>query len=151
MLLLLPKFPFPTSELIHVNNQIKQFRPIEKDEKLSVSSCFDDLRSHSKGWLFSIRVEFYCGSELLWQSISSNLFRANHGHVVDPTNQHSIVNFINPIISTHKLSANLGLRYAKVSGDLNPIHLFKWLAKLFGFKQNIVHGMWTKSYCISML
>jgi acyl dehydratase len=38
-----------------------------------------------------------------------------------------------------------------VSGDLNPIYLFKWLAKLFGFKQHIVHGMWTKSYCISML
>jgi hypothetical protein len=82
----------------HVKNQIKQFRPIEKDEKLSVFSCFDDFGSHSKGWLFSIRVEFYYGSELLWQSISTNFFRANHGHVVDPTNQHSMVNFINPII-----------------------------------------------------
>jgi acyl dehydratase len=31
------------------------------------------------------------------------------------------------------------------------IHLFKWSAKLFGFKQHIVNGIWTKSYCISML
>jgi hypothetical protein len=123
MLLWLPSFPFLSAGLIHVNNQIKQFKPIEKDEKLSVSSCFDDLRFHFKGWLFSISVEFYCGSEHLWQCINTNLFRANHGHFVYPTNQHSMFNFINPIILTYKLSANLGLRYAKVSGDFNPIHL----------------------------
>lgn len=31
--------------------------------------------------------------------------------------------------------------YASVSGDYNPIHLSGFMAKLFGFKAPIVHGM----------
>jgi hypothetical protein len=151
MLLLLPKFPFPLLGLIHINNQIRQLRPIKKGEKLCVSSCFEGLKLHAKGWLFSINVEFYSGTELVWQSISTNLFRADHGKTVDSSSQHSIDFITKPIMTSRKLNTNLGRRYAKVSGDFNPIHLSKWSAKLFGFKQHIVHGMWTKSYCISML
>jgi hypothetical protein len=151
MLLLLPEFPFPLLGLIHVNNQIRQLRPINNGEKLCVSSCFEKLKLHPKGWLFSIKVEFFSGSEVVWQSISTNLFRTDHGKAVNQSNKYSIDTFTKPIVTTLKLNASLGRRYAKVSGDFNPIHLSKWSAKLFGFKQHIIHGMWTKSYCISML
>ena len=43
------------------------------------------------------------------------------------------------------LSTDLGRRYARVSGDSNPIHLFALSAKLFGFKSHIAHGMWSKA------
>lgn len=151
MLLLLPDFPFPLLGLIHIDNQITQLRPIKVGERLSVSSCFGKLKLHPKGWLFSIKVEFHSKSELVWQSKSTNLFRTNHGYDVAPSNLHLIGDITNPTIINRKLSANLGRRYAKVSGDFNPIHLSRWSAKLFGFKQHIIHGMWTKSYCISVM
>ncbi len=37
----------------------------------------------------------------------------------------------------------IGRRYAQVSGDFNPIHLFDSTARLFGFKHAIAHGMWS--------
>lgn len=151
MLLLLPEFPFPLLGLVHINNQICQVRPIKKDETLSVSCCFDQLSLHPKGWLFSIKVAFYSGSELVWQSISTNLFRCKHGHNGVSAAKYSMDTFANAINTNWQLSANLGRRYAKVSGDFNPIHLSKWSAKLFGFNRHIIHGMWTKSYCISAL
>ena len=151
MLLLLPEFPFPLLGLVHVNNQIKQIRPIKNDERLIISCCFGDLELHPKGWLFSIKVEFYSESQLVWQSTSTHLFRTEHDYVVEPIAKHDIHIFTNPVNATWKLNANLGRRYAKVSGDFNPIHLTKFSAKLFGFKQHIIHGMWTKSYCISAL
>tara|TARA_R110002153_G_scaffold53487_1_gene149112 strand:+ start:2679 stop:3602 length:924 start_codon:yes stop_codon:yes gene_type:complete len=150
-LLLQAEFPFPLLGLVHINNQISQIRPIKKSETLSVTSCFGQLELHPKGWAFSIKVKFYSGSELVWQSISSNLFRCNHGRVVEPTLEHVLNCFTKPIDTIWKLNANLGRRYAKVSGDFNPIHLSKWSAKLFGFKRHIIHGMWTKSYCVSEL
>jgi hypothetical protein len=150
-LLLLPEFLFPLLGLVHVNNQIRQFRPIKKTEKLAVSSCFGELKLHPKGWLFSINVEFYSGSDLVWQSVSTNFFRTNHDHFVEPLIKCSMDAFTNPINTNWELSPSLGRYYAKVSGDFNPIHLTKWSAKLFGFKQHIIHGMWTKSYCISAL
>jgi acyl dehydratase len=150
-LLLLPEFVFPLLGLVHVSNQIKQLRPIKKTEKLIVYSSFGELKLHPKGWLFSIKVEFHSGPELVWQSTSTNLFRAKHDCDVAPIAEFILPSFTHSLNTTWKLSSSLGRQYATVSGDFNPIHLCKWLAKLFGFKQHMIHGMLTKSYCISSL
>ncbi|MGK0306062.1 MAG: acyl dehydratase [Gammaproteobacteria bacterium] len=150
-LLLLPEFVLPLLGLVHVSNQIKQLRPIKKTERLIVSTCFGELELHPKGWLFSIKVEFHSGFELVWQSTSTNLFRAEHDCVFSPIVGSSLPSLTQALNTTWDLSSSLGRQYAKVSGDFNPIHLNKWLAKLFGFKQHIIHGMLTKSYCISAL
>ncbi|MFQ3192211.1 MAG: acyl dehydratase [Paraglaciecola sp.] len=150
-LLLIPEFLFPLLGLVHVKNQICQLRPIRKYEMLSVTCCFGELKLHPKGWLFSIRVEFYSSSELVWKSISTNLFRTNHGHIVEKIHECTVGTASDTTHLPWRLSSKLGRRYAKASGDFNPIHLTKWSAKLFGFKQHIIHGMWSKSYCISTL
>ncbi|MGX5914158.1 MaoC family dehydratase [Aliidiomarina sp. Khilg15.8] len=41
------------------------------------------------------------------------------------------------------LDAALGRRYARLSGDYNPIHLHPWLSRWFGFNQPIIHGMYS--------
>jgi acyl dehydratase len=50
-----------------------------------------------------------------------------------------------------KLKGDLGRRFAAVSGDRNPIHLYPITAKAFGFPTNIAHGMWTKSRALAAL
>lgn len=42
-----------------------------------------------------------------------------------------------------ELSAGAGRRYARVSGDYNPIHLWPWTARPFGFRAPILHGFAT--------
>src|SRR5262249_5182674 len=49
------------------------------------------------------------------------------------------------------LHGDLGRRYAAVSGDINPIHLYALGARLFGFRAAIAHGMWTKARCLAVL
>jgi acyl dehydratase len=39
--------------------------------------------------------------------------------------------------------ADIGRRYGRISGDMNPIHLYPFTAKLLGFDRQIAHGMWT--------
>ncbi|MCC5878743.1 MAG: acyl dehydratase [Idiomarina sp.] len=41
------------------------------------------------------------------------------------------------------LDAASGRRYAKLSGDYNPIHLHPWLSRWFGFHHPIIHGMYS--------
>ena len=50
-----------------------------------------------------------------------------------------------------KVPENQGRKYAKVSNDYNPIHLYAQTAKMFGFKQAIVHGMWTAAKTLSIV
>ncbi len=46
---------------------------------------------------------------------------------------------------------DLGRRYAAVSGDHNPIHLYPLTAKAFGFPRQIAHGMQTLARCVAAL
>lgn len=39
------------------------------------------------------------------------------------------------------LGSDVGRRFAAINGDVNPIHMAAWCAKLFGFRSNIAHGM----------
>ncbi|WP_408648159.1 MaoC family dehydratase [Streptomyces gossypiisoli] len=48
-----------------------------------------------------------------------------------------------------RLGADIGRRYAAVSGDRNPIHLYPLTARLFGFPRPIAHGMWTVARCLA--
>ena len=38
-----------------------------------------------------------------------------------------------------------------MSGDYNPIHLWPWSARLFGFPGAIAHGMWSLARCAATL
>nr|NJM02970.1 hypothetical protein [Desulfobacula sp.] len=44
---------------------------------------------------------------------------------------------------TIPVPSGTGRRYAAVSGDYNPHHLYTLTARLFGFKTAIAHGMWS--------
>ncbi len=43
---------------------------------------------------------------------------------------------------TTDVPEDMGRRYRRISGDVNPIHLHALPAKLFGFKRAIAHGLW---------
>lgn len=53
--------------------------------------------------------------------------------------------------SLHDVAGNTGLKYAAVSGDYNPHHLYKWSAMIMGFKQPIAHGLWTMGCAVQEL
>jgi len=56
-----------------------------------------------------------------------------------------------PVDEEWSLPADLGRRYAAVSGDRNPIHLHPLSARLFGFPRPLAHGMWTAARALAAL
>ena len=56
-----------------------------------------------------------------------------------------------PVVASNILTSKLARTYAKVSGDYNPIHLSPWLAKLFGMKTSVMHGMYNLHWSLSKL
>ena len=51
-------------------------------------------------------------------------------------------------METLDIRENTGWRYARISGDFNPIHLTARTASMFGFKQAVAHGMWSLGRCL---
>ena len=101
----------------------------------------------SRGLEWDIRVIASIDDQTLWSSNSTFLHRCK----TEIKQKRRSVNGREGESQQWRVSADIGRRYARVSGDYNPIHLADMTAKLFGFKQAIAHGMWSKARCLAAL
>jgi acyl dehydratase len=142
-------FPFPAIGTVHLENAITQHRPISPAERLQVTARPDNLRPHPKGQVFDIVVDVHSAGELVWES-TSTLLRLGRGDESAPVSDRTFEEVpAGPV--QWRLGGDLGRRYAAVSGDHNPIHLYGLTAKAFGFPRQIAHGMWSKARCLAAL
>ena len=148
-LILDDQFPFAAMGLVHIRNRITQYRRIGVREQLDVESRFGELVRTEKGYEFSIVTSVSTGGELVWESESFMLRRGGgSGGDKAKTQQPQP----EPVQGEQwQVPGDTGRRYGAVSGDRNPIHLYPLTAKLFGFKRQIVHGMWSKARCLAAL
>jgi MaoC like domain len=152
LMLVSRQFPFPLLGLVHIGNSITQHRTILNSELLNLSCQIGTQRITSKGIEFEIRTSVYVRDDLVWESLSTMLYRQRR--LTSKTNNASsktkdLTHYAQSV--TWLASNDIGRKYAKVSKDRNPIHLFAALAKLFGFKKHIAHGMWSKARCLAQL
>jgi acyl dehydratase len=150
-LMLLRDFPFAVMGMVHVRNEISQHRAIKIFETMDVTCYFSDIRTTEKGYDIDIKTDIHIAGEVVWESISTNLVRKKTN--IAPAAKNNEINTLPeyPNKEFWKLSTDLGRRYALISGDSNPIHLFSMSAKLFGFKGHIAHGMWSKARMVAAL
>jgi len=89
------------------------------------------------------------GDDTVWESTSEYL-RVGKGDK-DLAPEHAALDLVPAGPVVWRLPGDLGRRYASVSGDHNPIHLYPLTARAFGFPRQIAHGMWTKARCVAAL
>jgi acyl dehydratase len=144
-----PAFPFAAAGVVHIANRITQHRPVDASEQLRVRVRLDNLRPHDKGQQFDFVAEATVAGEPVWTEVSTNLRRSGGAG----SNGKSAAETPAPPAATAiwQVPGDTGRRYAAVSGDRNPIHLYPLTARLFGFPRPIAHGMWTKARCLAAL
>lgn len=141
-------FPFPAIGTVHLENSITQHRPIAVTEQLQVTARVEHLRPHTKGRVFDMVTTVHSRGELVWEETSTFL-RRGKGDAGAPSG--TTFPEAAPTGTVWQLPGDLGRRYASVSGDHNPIHLYPLTAKALGFPRQIAHGMWTKARCVAAL
>ena len=143
-------FPFPILGLVHVRNQVKQYRKVGVNETLTLSCKFGELQPHDKGVQFDFITTVKVGDEVVVEGLTTYLSRQK-------TNAKAAAKPAETKVPEYKLnnewniSENTGRRYAMTSGDFNLIHIHAVTAKAFGFKQAIAHGMWSKAKALANL
>ncbi|MFW6775090.1 MaoC family dehydratase [Nocardioides sp. CPCC 205120] len=143
-----PAFPYPAIGTVHLENAITQHRPVAIGETLAVRTAVAPPRPHPKGQVLDFTTTAYVSEELVWESTSVYL-RRGRGDADAPFG--TTFEEVAPTGTQWKLPADLGRRYAAVSGDHNPIHLYPVTAKALGFPRQIAHGMWSKARCVAQL
>jgi acyl dehydratase len=153
-----PAFPFPAIGTVHLANTLIQHRPVEVGETLQLEVHTSEVRAHPKGRAIDFLATATVGEETVWESTSTYL-RRGRGDVGSPgsTDERSTdggstdAGDVVPGRVTWRLAGDVGRRYAAVSGDHNPIHLYPLTARALGFKRQIAHGMWSLARCVAAL
>jgi acyl dehydratase len=152
-------FPLPLLGLVHVANEVEVHRPVHLAEELTVRARAEGLRPHRAGTQVDLVVEVSTDGEPLWRGTSAYLARGRReaGPAPGPApvddaardaGSESPDAAVAPT-AVWRLGADVGRRYAAVSGDRNPIHTSRVGARMFGFRRPVAHGMYTAARALA--
>jgi len=142
-------FPLKLLGAVHVRNHVIQHRPLQADESLDVRVSVEGHTPVDGGIEFRLETRVHDSSEqCVWESTSTNLVRKPEKKKKRPAAPWTPPDFSTyREIAQWKAPADIGRRYGRLAGDMNPIHLYALTAKLFGFPRAIAHGMWSFARC----
>jgi hypothetical protein len=135
-----PFFPLKPTGLIQVFQSFEQKRPVKTGEILDLACILSGFTKKETGIETRFILEVISGGEIVWQGISGFFTRSGAKKASSASKPEDI--FLEKR-ETIPVPSGTGRRYAAVSGDYNPHHLYTLTAKAFGFKSAIAHGMWS--------
>jgi acyl dehydratase len=137
------EFPIRLLGSVHLKNRITQHQAIADDVAVDLYSQVAGYRLVAKGVEFDFVTEVSIEGKIVWEEVSTFFKTGDFGGNQNPTEGKSFelesLTDSKPCGSWH-VPNNRGKKYAKISGDYNPIHMSPLAAKLFGFKRDIAHG-----------
>jgi hypothetical protein len=149
-LLTRPQFPLPLVGLVHLKNHVTQQRELQADESFAAQVGVVASRSSDKGLEFDLETTFTdAHGQVAWTAIATVLHRRKQG-----AKRKGPPPAVDARLSDYKAfdaPVDIGRRYGRIAGDMNPIHLYPLTARLFGFERHIAHGMWSLARCCALL
>ncbi|SFP11986.1 Acyl dehydratase [Geodermatophilus dictyosporus] len=145
-------FPLALPGIVHVRNRVEVLAPVGAAAPLDVEVWAERLAPHRAGATVDLLASVRAGGREVWRSRSTYLSRGGRApEGAEPADLDLEVDEPARPTATWRVPDDTGRRYARVSGDVNPIHLSGLTAKAFGFKHAIAHGMWTKARVLGAL
>ncbi|GAB3188890.1 MaoC/PaaZ C-terminal domain-containing protein [Nesterenkonia suensis] len=149
-------FPLPLMGMVHLSNEVDHRRPVRPETPVQIRAWAEGLRAHRRGTQFDAVVEVLTdgadvdqpeAEQILWRGTSTYLSRGVHlAGRPDPSTGEGRSGreefTAPPKTGQWCLAADVGRRYAAVSGDWNPIHVSGLSARMLGMPRAIVHGMY---------
>jgi acyl dehydratase len=142
-------FPLTPMGLIQVGQSFEQTRAVSTDEILDLSCQLQGMTKTAKGIHTHVLLKVLSGKEIVWQGISTFFTRSKNKPPKKKANERKEECL--EIQETIAVPRDTGLKYAGVSGDYNPHHLYGFTARMIGFKQPIAHGMWSLARAMASL
>ncbi|GAA4285517.1 MaoC/PaaZ C-terminal domain-containing protein [Brevibacterium daeguense] len=145
-----PGFPLPVMGMVHVRNVFTQYRPVLVGEEVTVAVRVAAPREHSKGTAIDLQTTGRVDGRHAFAETSTYLAKGQSLPGAAPARETDRTPFTAPVpTALWSLKKNIGLQYARVSGDYNPIHLNALAGKAFGFPSSIAHGMYTAARALA--
>ena len=139
-----PDFPVRCLGLVHADNRIVRHGDIDLAQPLALTVAVSGDRVRRRGREFTLHTRLQQGGRTLIEMDSGCFTRvrgAPRGEAHATPEAPAPTVHAGEHLADLRFAAHFGRRYARVSGDYNPIHLASWLARPFGFRRAIAHGV----------
>jgi hypothetical protein len=143
--------PWPAVGTVHLANAIEQRDPLRAGDSVAVELRTGALRAHDKGQVFDLELQIVRDGDWVWRG-TQTLLRRGVPHAcgspyVSALDEDAV------LLRGIELDVprGIGKRYARVSGDYNPMHWSYLGARLLGFRRMIAHGLWTQARALAAL
>ncbi|MDY0963567.1 MaoC family dehydratase [Massilia sp. CFBP9026] len=133
--------PFRIPGLIHVENRLAMHGPVVPDAPLALTTALQLPPPAPNGALHAVlETRAFDGERLAFSCDSTYLIRrgSRSGRDTPPPEPPR-----GQELGGWTVALDAGRRYAALSGDWNPIHLWRWSARLMGMRAPIIHGAHT--------
>ena len=126
-------------KMVHAEQSLTFEKPLFVGDTVVPWACIEAVRQVSSGWLVDINLRLLRDEEPVVTGVASMFMRGNG------TGQKSLKkdDDVPQLTEVQRFTVlhDQPQRYARASGDWNPIHTKKWVAKLAGFGAPIAHGL----------
>lgn len=148
-----PQFPLSPMGAVHTRMHVLHHGPIDAEAAVDIDCRLSGTRVLKAGVEFEFTTELRQGGQLLWESLSANLIRGKKfGTAEEPSPLAQLPDPEGDLAEQHwSVPRDMGWRYAKITGDYNPIHISRLMAKFLGFDRDLIHGMWSAAKCLAQL
>lgn len=143
-------FPLPALGMVHLANRVEQRRRVGADEVLDATLRAERLAPHRRGATVDLVGELAVDGDVVWRGVSTYLAKGVRLPDAAAPPDGDRPAWVAPLpTGSWRLGADVGRRYAAVSGDRNPIHTSRLAARAFGFARPIAHGMYTAARALA--
>lgn len=138
-------FPLRPMGLIHVSNSIAQPRALEAGMTVNLVVAARNYRKTDAGLMFDMVTDVMRAGQTIWRETCVFLSRwpdsvqRTGGRPPRPPKAPKDAQ----VLTELEVDQERAWKYARVSGDFNPIHLNDRAARFFGLRGAISHGMWS--------
>jgi hypothetical protein len=146
-----PAWPLPIWRALQVRNRITQHRPFALDERFDLETGLAGARVQDKGLEVDLRTVARTGGAIRWESVVTFYYRGQFGPA-DPASP--LAQAPDPggdEVARWCAGAGCGLRFGRLTGDYNGIHLWSPYARLSGFPRAFHHPQRVLGQCLARL
>lgn len=147
------RFPVSPLGLIHVAQRVDVLEPLRPGDEVDAVAELEELRETTRGYELDFSMTLERKGRKVWRGLATFLSRS--ATTRSGKKRKRDAQATGPVTrpGEHMLElavdGDTGLRYARVSGDWNPHHLWWFTARPLGYRRPIAHGMWTFARVLS--
>lgn len=144
-------FPLPIWTSLQVRNHLVLHAPIAPGDTLALCTRVAAQRVLDRGVEIDLHSMVHADGSLRWEGVTTFYYRGHFGMPGSAASLATAPRVEGPHVARWLIPTGGGLRFGKLTGDYNGIHLWGRYARLFGFRRAFLHPQRVLGACLARL